>query len=246
MAQQAHLGNAPITEAVIDINARVPESLELDTLKSLHSLVQDKYPVRKERRQFSGTFQVHEGKPQSTEATSNVDGFLFSTADDKQVFLARRDGFSFNRLRPYESWATVRDEAKRLWGLYKSVSNPFVHRLALRYINKLDIPLPIRDFEDYLTSAPSVPKELPQGVSSFFTRVVIAEPSIPAVAVIIHAFEQIVDPNVLPIYLDIEVFKQVESAIDDETIWNILESLRELKNRVFFSCITERAKELFV
>ena len=68
----------------------------------------------------------------------------------------------------------------------------------------------------------------------------------PAVAIVIQAFEQIVDPNFLPLYLDIEVFKQVEANIDEEVIWETLERLRNLKNRLFFSFITERTKELFI
>ncbi len=165
-----------------------------------------------ERRQFTQTFQMGEGKSSASEPTQHVDGYLLHTADEKQVFQARMDGFSFNRLKPYETWEALRDEAKRLWGLYEEVASPEIQRIGLHYINKIDIPMPVRDFKDYLAAGPPVPEGRPQGVNSFFTRVVIAEPKFQATAIITQAFEQIVDPNFLPLYLDIDVSKQIESG----------------------------------
>ena len=77
------------------------------------------------------------------------------------------DGFTFSRLKPYETWENLRDEAYRLWQKYREITSPEIIRVALRYINKLEFPLPIKNFSDYLTAAPIVPAELPQGVSSF-------------------------------------------------------------------------------
>ena len=155
------------------------------------------------------------------------------------------DGFTFSRLTLYETWELFRDEAYRLWEKYKEITAPVITRVALRYINKMEIPLPIKDFSDYLTAAPNVPEGLPQGVSSFLTRVVIHEPSIDAAAIITQALDQIVNLNVFPIILDIDVFKQRSEGINEEDAWDILEKLRHFKNEIFFKSITEKAKELF-
>jgi uncharacterized protein (TIGR04255 family) len=119
--------------------------------------------------------------------------------------------------------------------------------VGLRYINKFDIPLfpqALRDFNEYLTAAPIVPEGLPQGVNSFLTRVVIHDPEIDAAAIITQAFEQIIDPKFIPIILDIDAFKQ-KDRIGEEEAWQALEELRHFKNKIFFSSITEKAKELF-
>jgi uncharacterized protein (TIGR04255 family) len=243
MAERVHLKNAPITEAVLDIHVRLREGFGLGNLQPLQARVIESYPIKKERRQFTQTLQMREGKS-AGETTQLVDGFMFCTADEKQVFQARMDGFSFNRLKPYKTWEALRDEARMLWGLYEEVASPEIQRIGLRYINRMDLPMPVRDFKDYLTAGPPVPEGLPQGVSSFFTRVVIAEPKIQATAIITQVFEQIVDPNFLPVYLDIDVSKQLEPA-EVGKVWEFFETLREFKDRIFFSSITESAKELF-
>ncbi len=40
------------------------------------------------------------------------------TPDRLNVAQFRRDGFTFNRLRPYTKWEEIRPEALRLWQLY--------------------------------------------------------------------------------------------------------------------------------
>lgn len=72
----------------------------------------------------------------------------------------------------------------------------------------------------------------------------IHDPEIDAAAIITQAFEQIVDPKLIPIILDIDVFRQKE-VISEEEAWQTLEKLRHFKNRIFFASITEKTKELF-
>jgi uncharacterized protein (TIGR04255 family) len=247
MAEYSYLRNAPITEALIDIRIKVRDEFDVHRLESLHEATADQYPAKKERRKWEGRFEFKKGETPISAGTETIDGYIFTSTDGKQIFQARIDGFTFNRLRPYEKWETLRDEAFRLWQLYKTVLSPEITRVALRYINKFDIPLfpePLRDFNEYLTAAPIVPEGLPQGVSSFLTRVVINEPTIDAAAIITQAFEQLVDPRYLPIILDIDVFKQWDH-ISEEEAWQTLEALRYFKNKIFFKSITEKAKELF-
>jgi len=247
MAEYSALRNAPITEALVDIRIRIKEDFDVNRFLSLHGAIVDQYPGKKTRHKWEGRFEFKKGETPVPSGTQTIDGYIFTSDDEKQVFQARIDGFTFNRLRPYENWETFRDEAFRLWKLYRDLVSPEIIRVALRYINKFDIPLfpqPLRDFNEYLVAAPIVPEELPQGVSSFLTRVVMHDPGIDAAAIITQAFEQIVDPKFLPIILDIDVFRQSE-ALSEEEAWQTLEKLRHFKNKIFFASITEKTKELF-
>jgi uncharacterized protein (TIGR04255 family) len=247
MAEHSALRNAPITEALIDIRIGIKEGFDVNRFLSLHEAIANQYPGKKTRHKWEGRFELKRGEALVSAGTEAVDGYIFTSTDEKQLFQARIDGFTFNRLRPYEKWDSFRDEAFRLWRLYRDLTSPEIIRVALRYINKFDIPLfphPLRDFNEYLTAAPIVPEDLPQGVSSFLTRVVIHDPSIDAAAIITQALEQVIDPKFLPIILDIDAFRQKE-VLSEEEAWLTLEKLRHLKNRIFFASITEKAKELF-
>lgn len=240
------LSKAPITEAVLDIRIKVREGLRLEQLSSISSAISDQYPDKKERLKWEGKFEFKKGASPISTAEETIDGYMFTSSDQKkQIFQARLDGFTFSRLKPYETWECFRDEAYRLWQIYRDTVSPEIIRVALRYINKMEIPLPLRDFSDYLTAAPIVPTDLPQGVSSFLTRLVIHEPEIDASAIITQAMEQIVNPKILPIILDIDVFRQKSEGISEEEAWNTFEQLRHFKNKIFDKSITQKAKELF-
>jgi len=247
MSEYTLLKNAPITEALIDIRIKRKENFNVEDFQSLLENISKQYPDKKKRHHWEGKVELKKGEAPLSSSIDIVDGYIFSSSDQKQVFQARIDGFTFNKLKPYDKWETFRDEAYRLWKLYSNLISPEIVRVALRYINKFDIPLipqPVCDFNEYLTAAPIVPEGLPQGVSSFLTRVVIHEPETDAAAIVTQAFEQIIDPKYLPIILDIDIFKQKDS-ISEEEAWQTLEKLRHFKNKIFFESITDKARELF-
>lgn len=246
MAKYTHLENAPITEALVDIRVKMREDLTVEQLESIYNSISGQYPDKKARHKWEGKFEFKKGELPVSLGTETIDGYIFTSTDQKQIFQARLDGFTFSRLKPYETWERLRDEAYRLWQKYREVVSPEITRVALRYINKMEFPLPIKDFSDYLTAAPIVPEGLPQGVSSFLTRVVIHEPSIDAAAIITQALEQVVNPNLVPLILDIDVFKQKSEGISEKDAWDTLEKLRHFKNKIFFESITEKAKEIFL
>ena len=62
--------------------------------------------------------------------------------DDLTVAQFRADGFTMNRLKPYTGWAMLLPQVLDLWDAYVTVAQPaHVARVALRYINRLDLSL---------------------------------------------------------------------------------------------------------
>jgi uncharacterized protein (TIGR04255 family) len=88
-------------------------------------------------------------------------GFRFERADARRVMQTKLDGFSYSALAPYDEWEGFRPEAKHLWKLYRDICHPIrVTRVAVRYINRIDIPLKNSDprsslqLEDYFKTYP--------------------------------------------------------------------------------------------
>lgn len=238
------LKKAPITEALIDIRVKLPSDFDVKNISTIYESIKNQYPEKQERIQSKVKFE-----PKAEEIVKSsrpeIDGYRYFSSDKKQIVQARMDGFTFSRLHPYVKWEELRDEAHRLWQLYMNITSPeSITRVAVRYINNLNIPMPIRDFSDYLTAPPTVSEGLPQVVSSFLTRVVIHESSVGANAIITQALEQVVT-DVAPIILDIDVFKLQPEGIEQKDAWEIIEKLRRFKNKVFFSSITDNLKEMY-
>ena len=245
MAVYRHLKNAPITEALIDISVKPSSSVQnAQQLDELCAKLKDTYPDKKLQQQFK--FEFFPGPPPQERKETRFVGYRLTSANGLQVIQASPDKITFSRLRPYQTWEQLREEAQRIWKIYTEIVKPeLITRIATRFINSIEIPLPMRDFSDYLTAAPSIPEKLPQGISSFFTRVVLPDPTTGAVAIVTHALESVVTPKVVPIIIDIDVF--IERIFENhEKAWATIDMLHDMKNLIFFESVTDKALEPYL
>lgn len=190
---------------------------------------------------------MHGPKPPIVTQVGGPTGYMFLSEDERRIVQARQDGFSFNRLKPYSRWEDLREEARKQWAQYVSVAHPDrVTRLALRYINRLEIPLPFNEFKEYVLTFPELAAGIPQGMATYFMRLVIPDPKTKATAIITQTIEPVVHgSNMLPLIFDIDVFFDSDFTPASKDIWDKFEELRKFKNVCFKRSITDKAKELF-
>ena len=241
--------NPPIQEALLDIQVALPAGVTVEALKNFHTGIETRFPERKERISWLQGFQISgPGDSHAVSSSRSVDGYLFVSNAEAKIVQARRDGFTFNKLRPYSNWETFSAEAKELWERYVALARPAsVQRVALRYLNRIALPLPLRDLRDYCLLFPDLPPALPQGISEFFLRVTLPVPDAPCLSTVTLTFEPAIPgATMLNLILDNEAafFCGVRN-VDTEAIWSKLAQLRDLKNKVFDASLTEKAKELF-
>lgn len=250
MAEKCHLPNAPISEALIDIRLVLPSGIDVDKFSKLPPELEKEFPNNEALKRFMGGFQLDQKKFELTSKTIDKGfiGYIHKSKNNDRVVQLRNDGFTYSKLKPYETWDNLKDEAKVFFDFYESIVKlNSVSRVALRYINHLNIPFTSDkfNFDEYLKSAPDIPSELPQTVLSFLSRVVIPDPNSGATAIVNQALESVTDPKVVPVILDIDVFIERDFDLETENIWDIFEGLRNFKNDIFFAYITDKAKELY-
>ncbi|MFL5801682.1 MAG: TIGR04255 family protein, partial [Roseiflexaceae bacterium] len=218
MKAKLHYSRSPLTEALIDIRVALPDGTPVETLASMQAGQETLYPQRRKRVQFAGQFSVNAEEPSGI--TSQVhDGYIFSSEDGRQVVQARLDGFTFSRLAPYENWESFQGEARRLWKVYRSIARPeTITRLAVRYINHLNLPLPIEDFNHYLRTIPEISSDLPQSLSGYFMQLQIPQPDLQAMLILNEALlESTIEDNIT-ILLDIDIFRDTDIPNDEEGV----------------------------
>lgn len=248
MAKDQHLPKSPIREALIDIRVQLPSEIDITRLLSLHNKIKEQYPTKSERRLWENTIEIKEGKPQPPVTTEMLSGYSFSTGDGTQVVQFRIDGFTFSRLKPYTSWKTFSAEAKKLWGIYiESLKDtpPSITRVATRYVNFLDFPLPISDLEQFITGLPKGPPQKSLLLKSFLNRIEVSDPSQGITAIITEALVQPTTPSVATVLLDIDAFKAAKFEHNYDEAWNTVAATKKLVNEVFFQKITEKTVEVF-
>lgn len=237
---------APIAEALLDIQVAFPSPVDPTRLLSFHDSVRERYPKREGRVKWRA--QVLVGPEVVEQAVARgSEGFMFRSADDRRIVQVRQDGYTFNWLKPYESWEALRDEARTYWERYRDFFRPHgVTRLELRYINRLELPLPFNDFREFVATAPDIAQALPQGLSGLFMRLEIPHPQRELLAIVTETLQPAIDDGRrLPFIFDIDIVR--EGAIDPgaSAIWDTFEAMREYKNEIFFESMTIKARDLF-
>jgi uncharacterized protein (TIGR04255 family) len=241
--------HAPITEAALDIRVRLAKEI---TTVSVESLKDDDYPKLK---QHPVQMQVRIG-PIAADGTLGVPvaeaintplGFTYESADGRQVFQVRTDGFTLNRLAPYQNWDLFAGEARRLWKKYKELAHPeYIELLGLNYINHIFVPEGM-DLSNHLRTYPEVSPVLPQLLNTFAMSFQATWPGEEQILLFVsQAIGPVIKPGFATIVLSIQAFKPLQRSaadVDEEEIWMLFGKLREVKNAVFEGCITDMVRE---
>ncbi len=247
MQVQRRYNKPPITEAVIDLRVNLPEGFTVDKLNAIHSRISENFPTIEPFYKGVGAISYQPGEAFKVDTSEKQIGYWFRSEDNLQTFQASLEGFSFNRLAPYESWEAFSGDAKKLWEIYKEFCSPtHVTRVAVRYINQINIPAhELTELKDYLKTVPEVSHELPQNaLQTFFMQLQIPQSDLDCMLIINEAIAPPVNPEFVSVILDLDLFRQQIWNSDDEEIWGFLEKLRDRKNEVFEASITDKTREL--
>ena len=80
MVEPTQLPNAPITEALLDIQVKLPAGTDLAKLATFHEGLKQRYPSKQERVSWRGSIEI-KAKPVahlSQSAAGGPDGYLFT------------------------------------------------------------------------------------------------------------------------------------------------------------------------
>jgi uncharacterized protein (TIGR04255 family) len=239
---------APIIETALEILASVPEDVSADSLGELFPSEQAKYSQKYEVSSFTAGIAIDATGSLSAAPTTKPDkiGYVFIDPEGHRLFQARRNGFLHIKQAPYDRWESFRDEARRLWMLYLTHARPTkVHRLGLRYVNRLDLPIGNTDLKEYLLTAPDIAPGIAQTLSNYTMQLDIPQPDLPeGLMVIREAVIQPQIPNTIAIVLDIDVLRAEEFVPADSAVWAAFEDLHLRASAAFERSITDRLREI--
>jgi uncharacterized protein (TIGR04255 family) len=246
MAVPRRLSRPPITEALVDIRAVItqPQTVYTEFAKEL----KNEFPKVHERRSVEGQITVRKGKliiPQSE--SQSFSGLRVLSADESLIAQFRPDGFTLNNLKNYVGGDRLITLALDLWTRFVAIAKPpNVSRVALRFINQLSLPLNDGDrIRKFLTTPAELPAGAPQDVAEFLSRVVAYSEAANATAIVTQRLTKSADGQPL-VVLDVDVSQMGDFSTDAAQLREVLERLRQEKNRTFFAMLTEETVNLYV
>lgn len=240
------LSRAPIVEAIIGVTARAISTWEESAITEQFKRRLPEYPNIQSHREIRHEFKMaFDAKPEQAFQDMGWLGLRCESEDKLQVAQFNRDGFSFSRLKPYQSWEQFYQEGLRLWGLYNEIAQPSdMQRIGLRFINRIEFSQDKVELEDFLQNPPKPPRGMDVPFAGFLQHNTLAVSGYPYGINLIQTMQQSQGVDaLLGVILDIDVFT-TEPIDNQELIGQNLVKMRWLKNKAFFGSITSKTLEM--
>jgi len=175
---------------------------------------------------------------------AKVTSYLYYSEDQKEKLEVSSEGITYINEKPYEGWDTFKEKVLKYISVYADILNNItIKRTSIRFINRFELA----EFDDpsvyFNTAISSIngDESLPYSLQKYgFKMIFDIKEGINAVV------NQNVDKHTdCYIYIfDIDVLDWNNLIYNAESFVKILENLRYIKNKIFFSNITGKIIEL--
>lgn len=244
MSQNIYYPNAPIIEAVFDLQLLPVENFDSNCYDNLVQQLRGRFSFKGDIQEIGVGLHFSPGQKDISHSEKKI-GIRLETADGKYVIQAKERGFTFSILRTYDSWEDFSKEAFKYWNIYRRIFKPKkITRQALRYINRIDVPELSFEMKNYFRVYPQVfEDDRMVQISGFFMQVQIPQ-SEGGVANLTQSIANPAKAGCSSIILDIDVFDNKQYSPGAKNLRKRIESLRDQKNSIFEKAITDKTREL--
>jgi uncharacterized protein (TIGR04255 family) len=244
MEQAKNYSRSPIVEARIEIKVKLPPEIEVTNLMQIASAIESEYEIDHQYFNINGQITVDSELVISASANNSPVGYSFLAENKQRRIQARLDGFTFSQFIPYSTWDEFQETARKLWDIYNRTTTPIeIESLALRYINRIEIPSSSINLKDYFTTFPEISPDLPQTPGTYIMHLQVPIEEINSIA---HITQARVPPHSLDtlfILLDINIITQGIISIQTEDIWGEFNLINQNSCRIFEAFITDKTRE---
>jgi uncharacterized protein (TIGR04255 family) len=252
MPEIRHLSKAPITEAAINFQVDASQQWDAETVRDALGRRWANCPQVQELRPVRVQIQIAPAGPVAQPALAPagpqlpIQGFIFR--GQTAIYQARRDGFTFTRLAPYQNWNSLISDAFDGWDAFQELLRPReLHAVSIRFLNRLQFDLPEFSPSRYFTVPPKTPPNLQWRLHGFHEQAVYAPPDSPCLVTVQTMPAFVADPaNEIAFVLTIEVILTQSLPALGRPLDSVLSEMHALKNDAFFNLLTEEAIQRYV
>lgn len=237
----------PITEAVLEF--RTASLVDQSTLERLGRKLSKPYS-----NSLTETVTELEVDPTGNAKVKPAEwiGLKLTSQDQADMVILRKNICATIRLAPYNGWESFEERARANWEVWRRETGPLpLSRIGIRYVNRIDIPgaNDLIQIEEYLNLLPKSPDRFQEPMSSFTIQVLrpFGSDNCKLLMNSSNVFSPLIGYTsfALDIDLSVEQAADVSLPVKEGEIWNLVRRMREHKNSVFESCISDKARALF-
>jgi uncharacterized protein (TIGR04255 family) len=170
----------------------------------------------------------------------------FQSNSDRVLIQVGQNLLTVNHLKPYTSWEAFLPSVEMGFHAYREVVQPTtIHRVALRYINRIEIMSDRIHLEDYFEFRPFIGQKILQDLAAFTLGIQIPHEEARDMLHIQLASVDSGTPNTIAMILDLtySLVKQGAITLDDISEW-LINAHTHIED-AFEACITDQLRNLF-
>lgn len=253
MEQRKRYKNPPIEEALCEFRFTPGQDWDLTIPGKLHSEIEDEYPGKpRQQNVVEVALRTTTGKPANFMLGEGLAKVQLVTKDGTRMVAVGQDVLSVHMLRPYQDpndpqkggWEEFQPRIKSALEAYWRISEPMgIHRIGVRYINKVMIPVASILVKGYFKCSPPQVPELPENMNGFVSRVeYVYEDKVKLL--LTHATVEAPKDHV-GLLLDLDVIWESSDPVGKDEALAKAADLRTRERAVFEAVITDEARQLF-
>jgi uncharacterized protein (TIGR04255 family) len=238
--------NPPIMEVIFEVNLSQDTSWDLAVPGLIYEKIKDRFPVREPRVVQEVNFvSGPDGIKQEVRTSERT---LFFQNDRKMLVQVGPRIISLHSLKFYPGWDNFKSVIEDVYkALNEVVSIKGLERLALRYINRIDIRGERIEPSDFFEVYIHLGKNLPQDIVNFNLECIFPfEEGRDLCKLQLFSPRPPIPPqNVLSLFLDIVYFLANPGSVKSEEVLEWTEKAHKEIERIFEGSITDRLREQF-
>lgn len=237
--------NPPILEAICDFQFAPGQTWDPTLLGLVYDRIKTDFP---QKAQAPGPILNVSFGP-----APPVQGRMqFRREDGSALVQVGPDNLTVNHLRPYGGWPRYRDMIAHTLEVYRSVATPQgLTRIALRYINRLEVPADAIgesddvQIGDYVLAQPTVPNGVESTFLNWAQRVEIPFDAAQTILVLQSGTLPASESFPFAFLLDLQMTPSPGPAVALNEVPTWLDQAHENIRTVFEQCLGPKARPLF-
>jgi uncharacterized protein (TIGR04255 family) len=238
--------NPPLIEALCEFYFAPETSQDFDSIINLlYEKIQTGFPKRYRLQLQASQITIdNAGIPEITEQLLPL--VRFQSSSERVLIQVGQNLLTVNHLKPYTSWEEFLPSVEMGFDAYREVVKPkTIHRIALRYINRIEITSDRIQLEDYFEFRPFIGQKLLQDLAAFTLGIQIPHEG---ARDILHIQLTSIDsgtPNTVAIILDLtySLVRPEDITLDNMSEW-LINAHSHIED-AFEACIADQLRNQF-
>ena len=236
--------NPPVVEAICEFRFEPSQPWDWTIPGLVYDKVKSEFPRKRQRNVVEVEMQAEQHHV-AQRVKGGVAQMQFLRDDERALIQVGPDLLTVNHLKPYPKWSIYQAMIVNALQVYRQVANPRgLERIGLRYINRMEVPGPAFEIEDYIQAVPRVPQPMPQAFRLFIQRVEIPFERANGLLILQSALG-VPEENKSALMLDLDFGTLDARSMTLDAVMDWVRQAHDEVENAFEACITPQARALF-